>query len=457
MNNKKGKLLIVDDNKSVLSSLYLFLQFEFDVVKTVSNPNQLPSLLRTENYDVILLDMNFSAGVQTGNEGIFWLRKIIKSDPLAVVVLITAYGDVELAVKVIKEGATDFVLKPWDNKKLLSTLQLAYKLRQSRLKVKNLQQKQKHLSEDIDRQFNMFIGSSPSMKEVLSTIKKVAITDANVLILGENGTGKELIARELHRQSKREKDVFISVDIATLSESLFESELFGHTKGSFTDAKEDRVGRFETASGGTLFLDEIGNLSVSMQVKLLTAIQNRQITPIGSNKQIPVDIRLICATNKDINEMVKENLFREDLLYRINTIQIEIPPLRERERDILLLIDYFLKQFAEKYEKHFLKINSKALDKLSEYRWPGNVRELKHTIEKSVILSEFNTLKPEDFFVNIHKKVNAEISRALTLQESEKMAIGKALKNNKGNLSETAKELNIARQTLYNKIEKYGL
>jgi len=456
MEDNKGKLLIVDDNRSILNSLKLYLEDEFDIVKTVSNPNHIISLIRDKTYDVILLDMNFSAGQKTGNEGIFWLREILKYDESAIIILITAYGNIELAVKAIKEGATDFIVKPWDNKKLLSTLKTGLKLRKSALEIKSLQQKQKHLSENIYQHYNMYKGTSQVMKEVYNTIEKIAKTDVNVLISGENGTGKELIAHEIHKQSLRKNEVLINVDLGVLSESLFESELFGHVKGAFTDAKENRVGRFETASGGTLFLDEIGNLSISLQAKLLSALQNRWITPVGSNKQISVDIRLICATNKSLNEMVNKKLFREDLLYRINTIQIEAPPLRERGEDIVLLTDLFLKQFSEKYAKPFLKINSEAYEKLNDYNWPGNVRELKHTIEKAVILSETNILKPENFLLNVSKS-NGYFMPHITLQESEKRIIKNALRNNKGNISHTAKELNIRRQTLYAKIKKYGL
>ena len=457
MKEKKGKILIVDDHKSVLNTLDFLLQFEFEKVITVSNPNLIPEIIKSEDFDIVLLDMNFSSGVSSGNEGIYWLNKILKLDPAIVVILITAYGDVELAVKAIKKGATDFILKPWDNKKLLSTLQAGLKLRETKREVKKLQSKQLHLSEDMKRDYNSIIGNSPVMKEIYKTINKVAGTDVNVLILGENGTGKELIAREIHRQSRRADEVLISVDMAALSESLFESELFGHVKGAFTDAKEDRAGRFETASGGTLFLDEIGNLSMSLQAKLLMTLQNREIIRLGTNIPVPVDIRLISATNKDLEKMIKQDLFREDLLYRINTIQITIPPLRERGEDIILLTEHFLRQYAKKYDKLSVKISNKAIAKLNNYHWPGNIRELKHAVEKAVILCESDVLKAEDFFIERSHVKTPDLIESLSLEESEKSRISEALINNSGHLSETAKELKIARQTLYRKIKKYGL
>ena len=375
-----GKLLIVDDHKQVLKALVQLLEAEFDSIKGISNPNQITSNINKEEYEVILLDMNFSAGDNTGNEGLYWLNRILKSDPLAIVVMITAYADVNLSVRAIKEGATDFVVKPWDNNKLITTLQAACKLRQSKIENKKLRDRQKQINKGINKQYGPLIGKSQAMENVLQVINKVARTDANILVIGENGTGKELIVKEIHNISRRADEVFISIDLGTITETLFESEMFGHTKGAFTDAKEDKTGWFETASGGTLFLDEIGNLSLTMQSKLLTAIQNRLIYKVGSKTPIPFEIRLICATNKNLQEMVSKNLFREDLYYRINTIVIEIPPLRDRDEDIVLLAEHFLKEYANKYEKFYLKFNSKTLDKLMKYNWPGNVRELQHTI-----------------------------------------------------------------------------
>jgi DNA-binding NtrC family response regulator len=447
----------VDDNVQILNSLKILLKSEYEEIETIKNPNLITGKIRPDSYDIILLDMNFAAGTNTGNEGIFWLREILKYDPDAVVILITAYGDINLAVQSIKEGATDFITKPWDTEKLLTTLSTAYELRQSKLEVNNLKNKQKQLTEDIDKHFQMFTGISKSMQEVQQTINKVASTDANVLILGENGTGKELIAREIHKKSKRTNEVFVSVDMGSLSENLFESEIFGHVKGAFTDAKEDKAGRFETASGGTLFLDEIGNLSMSLQSKLLAALQNRQVTRIGSNKQIPIDIRLISATNKSIYNMVEENLFREDLLYRINTIQIEIPPLRKRKEDIPGFADYFLRQYAGKYGKPLLKIATDAYELLTDYSWPGNVRELKHTVEKAVILSDFDILGPEDFYLRQLKDEDKKTADSLRLADAEKNTISKVLEKCQGNLSKAAKILEISRTTLYAKIKKHNI
>jgi two-component system, NtrC family, response regulator HydG len=458
MNKIKGKILIVDDNEGILKSLSFILRQEFEDVTTIKNPAKFTSLLQTGSFDLILLDMNFSAGINTGNEGLFWLKEIIRDDPDAVVILITAYGDIELAVKAMKEGATDFIQKPFDPVKLVSTVRSAYNLRMSKVQVSRLINQQKHLSEDLNKKFTSLIGESPVMMNVLSTTKKVAPTDANVLILGENGTGKELIAREIHRQSKRADDVFISVDLGSLSESLFESELFGHVKGAYTGAGEDRKGRFETASGGTLFLDEIGNLPISLQSKLLTVLQNRYIIPVGSNKLVPIDVRLITATNKNLSDLIKNNLFREDLMFRINTVQIEIPPLRLRGEDILLLTEHFLKQYGKKYEKPYLKISGTAIDKLKHYEWPGNVRELQHMIENAVIMSDEGVIKPENLhFTARLSSENQPAENLLNLSNVEKLTIKEALFKHKGNINRTAKELGITRKTLYSKIEKYEL
>jgi DNA-binding NtrC family response regulator len=401
--------------------------------------------------------MNFSAGDNTGNEGLYWLNRILKSDPLAVVVMITAYADVNLSVRAIKEGATDFVVKPWDNNKLITTLQAACKLRQSKIENKKLRDRQKQINKGINKQYGPLIGKSQAMENVLQVMNKVARTEANILVIGENGTGKELIVKEIHNISRRADEVFISIDLGTITETLFESEMFGHTKGAFTDAKEDKTGWFETASGGTLFLDEIGNLSLTMQSKLLTAIQNRLIYKVGSKTPIPFEIRLICATNKNLQEMVSKNLFREDLYYRINTIVIEIPPLRDRDEDIVLLAEHFLKEYANKYEKFYLKFNSKTLDKLMKYNWPGNVRELQHTIEKAVILCDSDILMPEDFIISHSTQPPSLQQKPSTFAEIEKQAMQIALSNNNGNVIKAAKELDIARQTMYNKMQKYNL
>ena len=453
---EKGNILVVDDNKSILSTLRILLMQEFEKVSTLSNPELIPGEMSKHDYNLILLDMNFKAGVNTGNEGIFWLNKIKEIDNQLSVVMITAFGDVDLAVKALKAGATDFILKPWDNDRLLATVRSAIELNLSKKEVSYLKDKTINLKNELNSSHKHIIGKSSKLLDVLEMARKVAKTDANVLITGENGTGKELVAREIHRLSNRNKEIMVSVDMGAISETLFESELFGHTKGSFTDAGENRPGKFETANKGTLFLDEIGNLSYHLQAKLLTVIQSRQITRIGSNTPIDVDIRLICATNKDLNGMLKEGSFREDLLYRINTIQIEMPPLRERGEDILLLADFFLQKYSQKYNKPELKINARAEEKLLNYAWPGNIRELQHTIEKAVILSEGNILKPDSFFMKPMSlpKSNKEV---LTLEEIEYRHIHMAIDRHKGNLSAAAGELGITRQTLYNKIKKMDL
>ncbi|MFH6603426.1 sigma-54-dependent transcriptional regulator [Maribacter algicola] len=450
-----AKILVIDDNKSVLSALEILLQFEYKTVKTIFNPNQITSFPNLVDFDIVMLDMNFSAGVNTGNEGLFWLREIQKKSPQTSVVMMTAYGAVDLAVKALKEGAADFVLKPWNNDKLLATVKSAYELRKSRKEINTLKQKENNLKQVINQGKNHIIGNSKALDAVLKLVGKVAKTDVNVLVTGENGTGKELIARELHGLSVRKNEVFIAVDMGSISENLFESELFGHLKGAFTDAKEDRAGKFEAANGGTLFLDEIGNLSLQTQAKLLSAIQNKAVVRVGSNKSIPVDIRLICATNENLDKMVTDGLFREDLLYRINTISVEVPPLRERENDILVLADFYLNKFSHKYGKPGLKINQAAQEKLMAYQWPGNVRELLHTIERAVILSEGNVLKSTDFMLNTKYMPSAE-KNMITLEEMEAQMISNALDQNDGNYSAAAEQLGISRQTLYNKIKKKG-
>jgi DNA-binding NtrC family response regulator len=453
MSVQKGNLLIVDDNKSILSALEILLTPEFGEVTAISNPNQIPAELRKKDYNLVILDMNFSAGVNTGNEGIFWLGKIRESNPDVSVVMITAYGDIDTAVRALKAGACDFVLKPWDNEKLIATLRLAIELNLSQKEVKSLKERESELKKEINRYQGHIIGTSPLILNVLKLVRKVAKTDANVLITGENGTGKELIAQEIHRLSGRSGEVLVSVDMGALTETLFESELFGHVKGAFTDARETRQGKFEIAHKGTLFLDEIGNLSFHLQAKLLAAIENRQITRIGSNELIPVNIRLICATNKTLENMVKEGLFREDLLYRINTIQIELPPLRERGNDIITLAEFFLRKYMQKYNKPELKINHQALDKLMGYSWPGNIRELQNTIEKAVILSESSVIKPDDLYLKPSLQIKSLDSIA-TLDEMEEKMIRLALEKNNGNFTAAAEQLGITRQTLYNRLKK---
>ncbi len=448
-----ANILVIDDNKSVLSALEILLQFEYKSVQTLFNPNQISSFPNLEKIDIVLLDMNFSAGVNTGNEGLYWLNEIKKKSPNTSVIMMTAYGAVDLAVTALKQGASDFILKPWNNERLLTTVKSAYEFRKSKQEIHKLKKKESHLKQVINEDKNLIIGNSKALTSVLNLARKVAKTDVNVLITGENGTGKELIARELHRLSSRKDEVFIGVDMGSIAENLFESELFGHLKGSFTDAKEDRAGKFEAAHQGSLFLDEMGNLSLQTQAKLLSAIQNKAVTRVGSNKSIAVDIRLICATNCNLEQMVADGLFREDLLYRINTIHIEVPPLREREGDILVLADFFLKRFANKYDKQGLRINNLAQEKLMEYQWPGNVRELQHTMERAVILSEGNVLKPSDFLLHAKPSQSFDLGPA-TLDEMEQQMISKALEQHDGNYSAAAEQLGISRQTLYNKLKK---
>jgi len=452
MQTRKGNILIIDDNKSILSTLEILLTPHFQNVTTLSNPNHIPSELRKLDYNVVILDMNFKAGINTGNGGIYWLGRIKESDPEISVVMITAYGDIDTAVKALKAGASDFVLKPWDNEKLIATIEIAIQLNISKHEVRQLREREAELKKEINREQKFIIGSSPGMVNVLNLVRKVAKTDANVLITGENGTGKDLIAQEIHRLSPRAKEVIVTVDVGALSETLFESELFGHVKGAFTDARENRQGKFEIADKGTLFLDEIGNIPLHLQSKLLTAIESRMITKIGSNKLTPIDIRLICATNRNIGSMVQAGLFREDLLYRINTIQIELPPLRDRANDITILSEFFLKRFSFKYNKPGLRINQQAHEKLLKYSWPGNIRELQHTIEKAVILTETPVLKPEDFYLRTAPSLVAGNSFT-TIEEMEKQMIRQAIDKNNGNLTAAAEQLGITRQTLYNKLK----
>jgi len=456
MGSRKGSLLVIDDNKNVLTALRILLTNYFEKVTLLSSPNQILGTLREAKPDVVLLDMNFSAGINSGNEGLFWLSEIKKQDADLPVVLFTAYADIDLAVKALKQGASDFVVKPWDNARLVATLQTAYSLKESRKEVKRLREKQSVLQGELNKESEICWGVSQAMQELHLLLKKVAKTDANILITGENGTGKEVIAREIHRLSSRNTEVFIAVDMGAITETLFESEFFGHVKGAFTDAKADRVGKFEAANNGTLFLDEIGNLPYTLQAKLLNVLQSRQIIRVGGNTPIPVDIRLICATNRNLTESVQKEEFREDLLYRINTIQVEIPPLRERKEDIPMLADFFLKKYARKYLKENLILSPEAVRKLSEYSWPGNIRELQHTLEKAVILTENAVLQPDDFYLNKPSRSESTL-QATTLEDAEKILINNSLRKNKGNLSVVAEELGISRPTLYNKMSKYGI
>ena len=451
---KQGTILVVDDNKAVLNALEMLLAGVFREVITLRTPNQIEAILESGRVDVVLLDMNFSAGINTGNEGLYWLSRIKEYAAEIPVVLFTAYADIDLAVRAVKEGATDFVVKPWDNAKLVATLLAAYRLHESRREVKQLKAKEEVLKGQLSPERTVVWGESDVMRRVRQLIEKVAVTDANVLITGENGTGKEIVAREIHALSGRRGEVMISVDMGAITETLFESELFGHVKGAFTDAREDRVGKFEAANKGTLFLDEIGNLSYALQSKLLATLQSRKVIRVGSNKPIDVNIRLICATNSDLSRMVKEGTFREDLLYRINTIHVEVPPLRERGNDILLLAEAFLRDYGRKYRKPDLSFSGETRQRLLGYSWPGNVRELQHTVEKAVIMCDRQVLTPEDF---LFKSEPSEMAPLETLEDMEREMIRKALERDEGNLSAVASRLGITRQTLYNKMKKFNL
>lgn len=456
MNPEGGKILMVDDDEDVLLAAKMLLKKQNHHVIIEKNPNKIPFLLNNDTYDVILLDMNFSKDITSGKEGFYWLEKILEKDPKSVVILITAFGDVEMAVKALKQGATDFVLKPWQNEKLIATISTAIRLRQSYSEVDKLRKAKEMLEEQIGKPFSEIIGESAPIKEVFGLVEKVAKTDANVLILGENGTGKELIARAIHQRSLRKDSSFVSVDMGAITETLFESELFGHKKGAFTDAREDRPGRFELANGGTLFLDEIGNLSMSLQSKLLSALQSRQVTRVGSNQSIPVDIRLICATNMPLHQMVKDGTFRQDLLYRINTVEIKVPPLCDRVEDIALLAQHYLDYYARKYHKPVNTISAGAMDKLKRYPWPGNIRELQHSIERAVIMTDSPSLQESDFLFSRPVSSSASLE-TLNLDEVEKAAIVKALNLFSGNISKAADELGLTRASLYRRMEKYGL
>ncbi|MFC2118745.1 sigma-54-dependent transcriptional regulator [Bacteroidota bacterium] len=456
MNKKsKGIVLVVDDNQDVLNAIEILAEEEFDRLICIASPNRIIYYLKKYQIDVVLLDMNFSKTVESGKEGIFWLKRIQEQDNSVAVVLFTAFGDVSLSVKAMKDGAIDFVLKPWDNNKLLATLTSAVKLARSRRETIKLNNEKNILNEELDKFHPPLSGQSIGFKKLIKTINKTAPTEANILITGENGTGKSVIAREIHRKSSRKNHVFVTVDLGSISESLFESELFGHVKGAFTDAKSNRIGRIESASGGSLFLDEIGNLSSKMQMKLLNVLQEKKITPLGSNDSKPIDIRLITATNRNLEELIENNEFREDLYYRINTINIEIPPLRKRVGDIEPITSYFLDKFKKKYNRPELQISKDYINTLKQYNWPGNVRELEHSVEKSVILCETNVLEKTDIFIDRKKTPRQGYSGSL--EEIEKQAIIDALERHYGSQINAARELNITRQTIYNKIKKYGL
>jgi two-component system, NtrC family, response regulator HydG len=453
----KSKLLIVDDNPAVLAALDQLLETEAENIIGIKSPALIPGILETQEIDLIIMDMNFSRGATDGREGISWLKRILQDDPDAVVIMITAYGEMNLAIEAMKCGATDFIAKPWDNDKLLATVHSGMMLRATRKEVRQLKSKQDHLNRSIDSGQEKMLGRSSEMERVRETIRKVAPSDSNVLVLGENGTGKELIAREIHKASDRSREVFVHVDLGSIPESLFESELFGHTRGAFTDARSDKAGRIEIASGGTLFLDEIGNLQPAMQTKLLNMLQNREIYRIGSNKPIPADFRLISATNMDISEMIAGKEFREDLYYRINTIEITAPPLRERDRDILDLAHYFLEKYRVKHRREGVALSSGALDLIQAYEWPGNVRQLQHSMERAVLLAEGRKIEPGDIFPGNYEQPFPDETGRPTLADLEAITIRDSIQRNGGNLSKAARELGVARSTLYNKMKTYGI
>lgn len=456
---KQGILLVVDDNRNILTSLQYLLGEYFERVITIDSPVTIPTLLNREAVDIVLLDMNFSSGINSGNEGLYWLREIKRLRPQTEVVLFTAYADINLAVTGIKEGAADFVVKPWENAQLVQTLQEAY----SRI-VEARKGKKKTAVPPVASDDGMYWGNSQAIRPLRMLVEKVSTTDANILITGENGTGKDMLAREIHRLSNRKEGPMIAVDMGAITESLFESELFGHVKGSFTDAHTDRIGRFEAADGGTLFLDEIANLPYHLQAKLLTAIQKRCFVKVGSNTQQPTNIRLICATNRNLEDMVRNGEFREDLLYRINTIHLHIPALRERKEDILPLAKRFLEQYARQYGRQVQAFSPEAARRLLEHPWYGNIRELQHTVEKAVILSDSDELRgdmlqltstvsgPEPVAGNAETEVPFH-----TLDEMERSMVKRAIDQCEGNLSQAAAMLGITRQTLYNKMKRYGL
>lgn len=457
---RQGNILIVDDDKNILHSLEQLLKYEVNQVHSLDNPYNIPSFLKKHQVDVVLLDMNYKSGDQSGVEGLFWLEKIKKHSNLIHVIMITAYGDIDIAVKAVKDGAFNFITKPWENEKLLTTIQNALSNCEMKKKIEDLELKQSLIKNDINREFELIWGRSPEMEKIRKVIHKVSETKANVLITGENGTGKEMIAREIHRLSIRSNEILMKVDVGSLTDTLFESELFGYQKGAFTDAKEDRIGKVEAAHKGTLFIDEIGNLNGSNQMKLLSVLQNKTVIRVGGSQEIPVDFRLICATNKNLSKMVNEDLFREDLLYRINTIQVELPALRNRKEDIMIMADYYLKLYKEKYNKHSIQFSNKSISLIKNHKWPGNIRELKHTIEKSVILSDGDIIKPHDLFLNKYNydsDDNSGSHDSNKLADVERRTILKVLSKHNGNLTKVAKELDVSRTTLYAKIQKYGI
>lgn len=451
-------VLVIDDDEDILLSARLFLKQQVKQVITCKSPKEINVLISKNEIDIILLDMNYQKGASDGREGLYWLEHILSIDKDYVIILMTAFGNVELAVKAIKNGATDFILKPWENEKLFATISAASKLRESTKKMKKLEKIHTSLQQDMARGFEHIIGDSASIEQLKHTLLKVAPTDASILILGENGTGKQVFAYEIHGNSHRKNQVFMHVDLGSLNENLFESELFGYAKGAFTDAKEDKPGRFELADGGTIFLDEIGNLSLPLQAKLLSVLQNRTVTRLGESKERKIDIRLITATNMPLNEMVAKNTFRQDLLFRINTVELLLPPLRKRGADILLLANHFLQVFNSKYHKEIKKLNSKIQELLLNYNWPGNVRELQHVLERAVIMSNGKEIDEEDLQLSPQRFTqNASLPDEMELSNMEKMMVQKAIDKHKGNISRAAAELGLTRAALYRRIEKFGI
>lgn len=450
MNLKNASILVIDDDTDVLTAVKLLLKTEAREVDTEKNPENIRHLLSQKKYDLLLLDMNFNSIINTGNEGIYWLKKIREWGHQAIIIMITAYGDIDLAVRSLKEGASDFMVKPWHNEKLLSTI------RELLEKHRSEGGKSKPTTHSIGKEL---LGESEGMKDVFLKISKVAPTDANILILGENGTGKDLIAKAIHEQSLRASKPFIKVDVGALTSTLFESELFGHKKGAFTDAREDRMGLIEAANGGTLFLDEIGNISLQQQAKLLTVLQNRQVTRLGSNQPLPVDIRLICATNVPLTDLANENRFRKDLIYRINTVEMLLPPLRKRGDDITMLARHFIKVYAAKYMKPVPELEPEAIDRLQRYSFPGNVRELQYTIERALIMNDGPSLSKEDLLFSPIETVSQEAQEALdtNLSSLEKNTILKVIEKHHGNITRAAKELGLTRTALYRRLNKYDI
>jgi DNA-binding NtrC family response regulator len=453
---KTGNILIVDDDEFVLLSIKVLLEPHFASIKTSNNPERIPALFDRDPFDVVVLDMNFRHGDITGNQGLYWLKKILSLSPDTQIILITAFADIQVAVESIKEGALDFIVKPWQNDKLLSTVKTANLVSQEKKKVKQLKTQNKSLVSALGNKHEPMIGISEVICDIRKTIEKVAPTEASVLILGQNGTGKEVIAREIHSLSGRSDGIFMSVDVGALSENIFESELFGHKKGAFTDAKDDRAGRFEAAAGGTIFLDEIGNLTPTLQAKLLTVLQHKKIVRLGTNDPIDLDVRIICATNGDLKNMVKEGKFREDLLYRINTVEITVPPLHDRPEDIPLIAQHFMEKYGHKYQKPFLTFSKTVVPLLQKYHWPGNVRELQHALERAVIMCEGKELTPEDFGTLGKQQIDFVFDH-LNLEKLEAWAIRKAIAKHGGNISHAAEELGLSRGALYRRMETYGI